>query len=230
MDNSTQTPPVPSNQTLEGNPTFPQVDPAMNRLALFMLAGVFVLMVLGGILIAAGPKKDPKNEADLPQLIEQPSSVSSGTALPPAAYDISEVPGANIAPSEVSKASFVQLSSDNLAFDVNNDRKLSVLDLIAVGSFVDSHQYAAIYDFNSDNFVNVQDLAEIRSVYESYPAAEYDINNDGKLDVTDIVAAASFIDTHQYAAIYDFNSDNAVDVLDLAKIRTAVALAGTASQ
>ena len=181
-------------------------------------------MVLGGILIAVGPKNDKEQKAD----ISAPLQPTTGApALKQNQNDSPQMPEKSVHSTEVSTATYVPLNSDNLAFDVTNDGKLDVNDIATVSSYVDTHRYTAVYDFNSDSVIDVADLAEIRSVYAGYPVAEFDITYDGKLDINDISTVSSYVDTHRYVAAYDFNSDAVIDVKDLAMIRSAVALAGT---
>ena len=189
-----------------------------------MLIGVFVLMLLGGLLLAMGPIKDKKEKAEPPVALEP--TPATGAPMPQQ-NDALPLPQTANPASEVSAETSVPLTADNLAFDVNADRKLNVNDIAIVANIIDSHQYAALYDFNSDNVVDVNDLAEIRSVYQGYPLAEFDVTLDDVLDVQDVVTTANIIDAHHYAALYDYNSDYVVDTKDLAMVRTAVALAGT---
>ena len=229
MENTTQNSPLPSPEPSEDTSSekVSQIDPAVSRLAMFMIAGVFVLILLGGILIAAGPKEKNAESA----IGAKPTTVSTVTAGYTSSESQPGVAGAtNTAPVMKNTGNSAPLISEHLGFDVNVDGRLDIRDIGVVANFIDSHQYSAIYDFNSDSVVDVSDLAEIRSAYKGYPTAEFDVNVDGKLNIGDIGVVANFIDAHQYSAVYDFNSDAVLDTKDLAMIRSSVSLAGVTAQ
>ncbi len=225
--------PPPDLRPANATPNLNISNPSANHLAVFMIIGVFVLMLLAGLLIAIGPfKKDQKDKLDV--ATEAKTVVGTNTTTVPKSQDTkanSEVNAKDNIPQfdSPSSAASVPLTSDNLAFDVDGDGKLTLKDILAVAGFVDSQQYSALYDFDSNARVDVLDLAEIRSEFIGYPVAEFDVNGDGRLNVTDVLSVSGFVDSQQYSALYDFNSDARIDVKDLALIRSAVATAGTVS-
>ena len=53
---------------------------------------------------------------------------------------------------------FLDISSNELLGDINNDQIVNILDIIVMVDYVVSNEYISIADINADNVVNIQDI------------------------------------------------------------------------
>jgi peptidoglycan hydrolase-like protein with peptidoglycan-binding domain/uncharacterized protein YdbL (DUF1318 family) len=101
-------------------------------------------------------------------------------------------------------------------FDINQDGKIDLKDILVVAKHIDRNSYSVFVDFNSDKVVDIKDLAMIRAKSDD---SQFDFYLNGKIDIEDVNAVAKKINEARYSAYVDLNSDGMVDVKDLAMIR-----------